>query len=64
MISPRADPCCREQVADRIGHHGRHWTEQADRGPTERRSERGGGPGCGLEPPVGDDQVIRPHERF
>jgi hypothetical protein len=35
-----------------------------DRGPAERRSEHGGGPGRGLEPPVRDEQVLWLHERF
>jgi DNA-binding transcriptional LysR family regulator len=60
----RADPGRREQVAGRIGHHGRHRAEQPDRGPAERRSERGGSPGGGLQPPVRGQQVGRPQERL
>ena len=53
-----------EQVAGRVGDDGRHRAEQPDRGAAERRSERGGGPGRGLEPRVRDEQVLRRHERF
>ena len=57
-------PSGREQVADRVGHHGRHRAEQPDRGAAQRRPERGGGPGRGLEPGVGDEQVLRPAQRL
>ena len=47
----------RQQVADGVGRHGRDRAETADRDAAERRAERGGGPGRGLEAAVGDEQV-------
>ena len=61
---PAAQTPSREQEADRVGQHGGHRAEQPERGPAERRSERGRGPGGGLEPPVGQEQVLARHERL
>ena len=60
----RADPRRREQVADRVGQHGRHRAEHPDRRAAERRADHGGGPGGGLEPAVRDEQILGPHEVF
>src|SRR5579859_1453329 len=58
------DPGRRQQEADRVGQHGSHRAEQPEGSPAERWSERGRGPGGGLEPPVGHEQVLARHERL
>ena len=58
------DPDGRQQVAERIADHGRHRAEQPDRGPAERRAERGRAPGRGLEPRVRHEQVLGPDQRL
>ncbi len=60
----RADARRREQVADRVGRHGRHRSEHPDGEPAERRADHDRGPVRRLEPPVGDEQVLRRHERL
>ena len=60
----RVNPRRREQEADRIGDHGRDRAEEPDRDPAQWRPDHGGCPGRGLQAPVRDEQVLRPHQRL
>ena len=62
VLADRGDSRRRQQVADRVGDHGRHRTEDPDGGTAERRADYQGGPGRRFEPAVGDEQVLRLHQ--